>query len=241
MKNLHITIKDRIATYQARCGDIVCGNSDYQIVFNFDSDWNGVTTKTARFVWNGKHYDQTFTGNTCPVPIISNADSVEVGVYAGDLRTTTPATIRCVRSILCQSGTPHPGGNAAGEQLSHTLPVLVLNGANASDFSNLELYFIVRVYRESGSRYSGHQKLNIEPMSVSGETKAVFNTVHFFRDGTSKIDREQLRICNLMSNHSVRIFIQYNNGDTGAVDIDCGVSKNMYLTKDMDYVVVESY
>ena len=105
MKNLHITVADKIATYLKRDGVIVCANkgeeSGYQIVFAFDAEWSAYTEKTARFIWNGKYYDQPFEGNECPVPIISNTTEVTVGVYAGDLSTTTPASIPCKKSILC--------------------------------------------------------------------------------------------------------------------------------------------
>ena len=101
MKNLHIAVDNKVATYLQRDGEIVCGNSDYQIVFTFDADWDAYDTKTARFIWNGKHMDVPFTGNECQVPIIKNTDEVKVGVYAGDIFTTTPATIPCKRSILC--------------------------------------------------------------------------------------------------------------------------------------------
>ena len=252
MNDLHIVVNNKIATYQKRDGEIVCGNNDYQIVFTFDDEWNAHATKTARFIWNGSYTDVVFTGTVCPVPIISNAKVCEVGVYAGNLATTTPAEIRCVKSILCSNGVPAPPpddvyaqimallAESPEEKVHETIPVLVLNGAGASDFSDIELYYIVRVYREVGSRYSGHQRLDIEPVSVSGETKAVFNTVHFFRDGQNRIDREQIRVCNYMADHAIRVFIQYFNGDTGAVTIGSGVSQNIYLTKDMDYVVVES-
>lgn len=101
MKNLNISVTNKIAKYLQRDGVIVCGNSDYQISFTFDSEWDKYEAKTARFIWNGKYWDQPFTGNVCPVPIIQNAVFVIVGVYAGDLRTTTPASIPCKRSILC--------------------------------------------------------------------------------------------------------------------------------------------
>ena len=101
MKILQISVVNKIATYQKRCGYIVCGNSDYQIAFTFDSEWNSFSKKTARFIVNGKYTDVEFTGTTCAVPIISNADKITVGVYAGDLCTTTPATITCKASILC--------------------------------------------------------------------------------------------------------------------------------------------
>lgn len=101
MRTLHISVNNKVATYLQRDGSIVCGNSDYSVKFTFDSEWAGVGTKTARFVWNGKYKDVEFVGDECDVPIITNADKVNVGVYAGELKTTTPATIPCEKSILC--------------------------------------------------------------------------------------------------------------------------------------------
>jgi hypothetical protein len=108
MRILHVVVNNKIATYSARDGHIVCGNSDYSLKFTFDSDWNAHTTKTARFIWNGMYYDVEFTGDECAVPIITGANEVTVGVYAGDLTTTTPATIPCERSILCDTNTAQP-------------------------------------------------------------------------------------------------------------------------------------
>lgn len=106
MKDLRITVNNKIATYQKRDGDIVCGNNDYRIVFTFDKEWDNHATKTARFIWNNTYTDVVFDGNICPVPIITNATSCEVGVYAGNLATTTPAEIGCIKSILCSGGMP---------------------------------------------------------------------------------------------------------------------------------------
>ena len=101
MKTLRINVKDKIATYFQRDGVIVCGNKGYTIAFTFDEEWDEYTTKTARFIWNGKYYDQQFTDNECLVPVINDTTNVTVGVYAGDLKTTTPAEIPCLISILC--------------------------------------------------------------------------------------------------------------------------------------------
>ena len=101
MKNLNISVVDKIAKYLQRDGEIVCGNRDYQITFTFDAEWDVYPTKTARFIWNGQFWDEVFQGNICPVPILTNTTSVTVGVYAGDISTTTPAFITCKRSILC--------------------------------------------------------------------------------------------------------------------------------------------
>ena len=90
---------------------IVCGNSDYTVRFSFDSEWLDKVSKTARFVWvkNGEtHFEEVvFTGSTAKVPLLSGITCVQIGVYAGDLQTTTPARVPCMQSILCSGGAEH--------------------------------------------------------------------------------------------------------------------------------------
>lgn len=82
MPNINITVREKIAhTITDAC--IVCGNSDYAVVFDFDAEWDAYEVKTARFIWGGTYTDVAFTGNECPVPVILDAVSVLVGVYAG--------------------------------------------------------------------------------------------------------------------------------------------------------------
>lgn len=104
MPDIQIKVANKIAT-----GDdtkIVCGNSDYIAVFEFDGEWDAYDTKTARFVYGGKYTDVVFSGNECAVPVIQNTRDVTVGVFAGDLHTTTPAYFMCLPSILCGGGAP---------------------------------------------------------------------------------------------------------------------------------------
>lgn len=104
MPNINITVREKIAhTISDTC--IVCGNSDYVAVFDFDAEWDAYEVKTARFIWGGTFTDVPFTGNECPVPVIPDAVSVLVGVYAGDLHTTTAAAVGVRRSILGGSET----------------------------------------------------------------------------------------------------------------------------------------
>lgn len=103
MRTLHINVLDKKATYLSRDGDIVCGNSDYMIEFAFDAEWDGYDEKTARFIWNGQYQDVKFVGTACYVPIVTHTSELRVGVYAGELSTTTSATISCQKSVLCDS------------------------------------------------------------------------------------------------------------------------------------------
>lgn len=103
-----ISVTNKVATYLKRGGDVICGNTDYAVLFAFDSEWDAYEKKTARFIWNDKYQDVEFTGYTCPMPAVHHTDAVRVGVYAGDLCTTTPAVIPCQRSILCETNVPQP-------------------------------------------------------------------------------------------------------------------------------------
>lgn len=104
MPTIEIEVKNKIAKSPA--AQIVCGNSDYQIKFAFDDEWMAHNPKTARFSYNGQYEDVVFEGDTCPAPVISGTTVCAVGVFAGNLRTTTPALVSCAKSILCENGLP---------------------------------------------------------------------------------------------------------------------------------------
>ena len=89
---------------------IVCGNDGYILNLTFDEEWSGEAYKTARFVYvqggEVKCTDVVFTGSMVEVPPLLNTREVMVGVYAGNLRTTTPARIPCEPSIRCGTAEP---------------------------------------------------------------------------------------------------------------------------------------
>lgn len=119
MPNIKITVAGKIATNTTPGEVIVCGNSDYTVTFDLDAEWAAEPKRTARFVFYKDglrlYKDAEFTGNTVTAPVLSGIDYVEVGVYAGDLRTTTPARVLCDRSILC--GDPMAVPPSKAEQL----------------------------------------------------------------------------------------------------------------------------
>lgn len=97
---IEIIVREKIARTVDKHAFAVCGNSDYTVKFDFDSEWDSHETKTARFIWNGSYTDVPFSGDTCPMPVITNAYRVDIGVYAGELRTSSPALLPLRRSIL---------------------------------------------------------------------------------------------------------------------------------------------
>lgn len=111
---LTVEVSNRQAKYLPGNLKPVCGNSGDEVQFVFDEEWAGIGQKTARFVWNGKHEDVEFTGDTCSVPYIINTTAFAVGVYAGEdadgepTMSTTKAIIPISLSIRCDSGAPGP-------------------------------------------------------------------------------------------------------------------------------------
>lgn len=102
--SIFITVADKVAG-AIGAPTIVCGNGNYQIVFTLDREWETSNAKTARFVFRRdgevKHIDVAFSGRVVAVPELANIDEVYVGVYAGELYTSTPARVVCKKSIKC--------------------------------------------------------------------------------------------------------------------------------------------
>lgn len=110
-KQLLIEVRDKIATLKSKNFNLVGGNNDYDVVFDFDEDWQDLNAKTAIFVFDNENPVYVpFEGNVCAGVAINDATMCLIGVFSGDLRTTTPAVVDCVyRSILDEAnGTPAP-------------------------------------------------------------------------------------------------------------------------------------
>lgn len=103
---IDVQVRNRVAHTTGKTV-YICGNSDFMCRFDFDEEWAAHDVKTARFVpESGMYTDVVFTGNECAVPVLSDTYNVKVGVFAGNLQTTTSATFSAKKSILCSSGVP---------------------------------------------------------------------------------------------------------------------------------------
>lgn len=88
-------------------GKVVSYNSDYDADFIFDEEWEG-KVKTVRFINNGEYVDVVLTDtNSCKIPLeVMRSGQLEVGVFAGNLRTTSVARVTIVASILEDTDIP---------------------------------------------------------------------------------------------------------------------------------------
>lgn len=144
MPEIIITVREKTASLSDPV-TIVCGNSDYTVRFVFDSEWDAYIAKTAEFrYWRDgelKKEEVLFEGDTVSVPILRGIDMVEIGVYAGDLHTSTPARIPCARCITDGAPVHDPPAPDVYDQLMAYLAglqggaagatTLIINGASS--------------------------------------------------------------------------------------------------------------
>jgi hypothetical protein len=79
---------------------LVGGNSDYEVVFDFDEDWANYPVKTALFVYGKETKEKVFDGNICQGVSVEGATMCLIGVFADDIATTTPACVSGIRQSI---------------------------------------------------------------------------------------------------------------------------------------------
>ena len=152
MKTIAISVRDKIAVNMSNV-PYTCGNSDFVINFDFDAEWDEFSVKTARFIKDDRTYqDQVFQGNECPVPVIYNTNNIRVGVFAGNLHTSTPAIITANKGILCVGGSPEAPSDDVYAQIMELLQDLhfvSVTGMTAAQVNALDGMFKAAVYDDS--------------------------------------------------------------------------------------------
>lgn len=134
MPTININVKNKVARWSG--GDhYVCGNSDYVVEFDFDKEWDAYSVKTARFKYNGAYQDVVFTGSTCAMPQIMDSVAVQIGVFAGELHTTTAAIVPALRSILDGEGVPEDPSEDVYNQLMELLNGIVNNSEESTELA----------------------------------------------------------------------------------------------------------
>lgn len=76
---------------------VVCGNTNYFVLFQFSEEWQRAYYKTAVFIAEGKRKSMKFEGNILKLPAFFNAPYFELLVCAkedDEYFTTTPIKIR---------------------------------------------------------------------------------------------------------------------------------------------------
>lgn len=94
---IHICEEQNRLFFEGTYTPIVCGNSNYFVLFNFSEDWMRFHNKTAVFIIGDKRKQLKFEGNILKLPLFPNAPYVEMLVFAKDAdeyASTTAIKIR---------------------------------------------------------------------------------------------------------------------------------------------------
>lgn len=144
MPIINIAVKNKIAS-----GDdtvIVCGNSDYVVRFAFDEEWQDFATKTMVVKYGNEYQEVVFAGCEAQLPEIKRQLSISIGVYAGDIHTTTAARFACLCSIRCGADTHAE----PAEDVYNQIVALIEAGAVKGDTGNGIKYIAFTRVGENG-------------------------------------------------------------------------------------------
>jgi len=131
MPEIKIKIRDKRA---GGTGTIICGNSDYTVVWDLDEEWTPYDTKTMRVnLADGTYQDVVFTGNTAVLPVLSTPGWASVGLYAGDLHTSRAADLRVLPSVTTPGGAPADPPESVYDQLMEL--IRGMGGASEEDIA----------------------------------------------------------------------------------------------------------
>ena len=105
MPDINITVAHKVAVPDTQ--SIVCDNSDYTVHWTLDEDWSAYDTKTMRAIYmDGTFTDKVFNGDTIALPVCTVPGMVQIGLFAGDIRTSRVAIMRALPSVRSAAGAP---------------------------------------------------------------------------------------------------------------------------------------
>lgn len=107
MTELKITVRNKRASGTSGTGTIVCGNSDYKVIWDLDGEWAPFNTKTMRVqLPNGSHQDVVFSGDSAALPVQHAAGWISIGLFAGDIHTSRGTSFWVEDAITTIGGPP---------------------------------------------------------------------------------------------------------------------------------------
>lgn len=133
MKEIKIQVRNKIASLVNKDEILVCGNNDYLVTFDFDEEWDSSIVKTALFVFNEESVAIPFEGNSLNGAAIENSEICAIGCFSGDLKTTTPAFVKCLRSVRDIGSAPKPPSPDVYDQIMELLNKYIQGGGGSGE------------------------------------------------------------------------------------------------------------
>ena len=116
MPDINITVAHKVAVSDTQ--SILCDNSDYPVHWTLDDEWSAYDTKTMRTIYmDGTYTDTVFSGVVVALPVCTVPGAVQIGLFAGDIRTSRVAILRALPSVRSGAGAPADPTESVYDQL----------------------------------------------------------------------------------------------------------------------------
>lgn len=148
MPDINITVAHKVAVSDTQ--SIVCDNSDYTVHWTLDEEWSAYDAKTMRTIYmDGTFEDTVFSGTDIALPVCTVPGAVQIGLFAGDIRTSRVAILRALPSVRSAAGAPADPKPDVYDQLMERMaqlenPDWAQNDPTAKDYIKNRTHYVSR-------------------------------------------------------------------------------------------------
>lgn len=174
MPDINITVAHKVAVSDTQ--SIVCDNSDYTVNWTLDEEWIAYDTKTMRTIYmDGTFMDTVFSGNVIALPVCTVPGVVQIGLFAGDIRTSRVAILRALPSVRSAAGAPADPAPDVYDQIMEIIKGL--GGADPDDIAKAVAdYLASHPIEETDPTVPEWAKAEKKPTYTAAEVGAVAQT-----------------------------------------------------------------
>mgnify|MGYP004458866059 CR=1 FL=1 len=171
MPDINITVAHKVAVSDTQ--SIVCDNSDYVVHWTLDAEWSAYDTKTMRTIYtDGTYTDRVFSGDTIELPVCTVPGVVQIGLFAGDIRTSRVAIMRALPSVRSAAGAPADPTPDVYDQLMELIKGL--GGANPEAIKTaVAEYLAAHPIEETDPTVPAWAKAETKPTYSAAEVGAI--------------------------------------------------------------------
>lgn len=171
MPDINITVAHKVAVSDTQ--SIVCDNSDYMVHWTLDEEWSAYDTKTMRTIYmDGTFTDTVFSGDVIALPVCTVPGVVQIGLFAGNLRTSRVAILRALPSARSGAGAPADPTPDVYDQLMELIKGL--GGADPDDIAKAVAdYLAAHPIEETDPTVPEWAKAEKKPTYTAAEVGAV--------------------------------------------------------------------
>ena len=171
MPDINITVAHKVAVSDTQ--SIVCDNSDYTVHWALDEEWSAYDTKTMRTIYmDGTYEDKVFSGDTIALPVCTVPGVVQIGLFAGDIRTSRVAILRALPSVRSAAGAPADPPDSVYDQLMELIKGL--GGVDPDDIAKAVAdYLAAHPIEETDPTVPAWAKAEEKPTYTAAEVGAI--------------------------------------------------------------------